>query len=848
MNGNTIQIEIKLKDDGTIKKIRDLGDQGQRTGDKLDKGFKKGGQSIGFFNKNVVDLAKGFAVAQLAMTAGREGVRLFRQEITLGLEAVEDLNVKVASMSAFISTFSQTTKDGDIAGGFEEAYKYATALIPRLEVLDARTVATGKDLTIMAETMAMNGVLLDVNNKKQEDGFVNIANALKLVTAGQNQDIQMRQEINSLMLGQIRMTDRLPKLLQAVDPQLKSHLEIWKQEGTVIENVGELLKGFGASADLISSTWMAIGSTMETIHTRVLRGGMTPMYEDLLDLATDLNRSIMDQNGDLTENGRLIQGMIATGWVDVKNTLGVINNLIGAFEGPLTLVGDLTGMIFDGWGQIMAMLGPVSKVVGLIGQSMWKDVEAMVQLTSGDFSGAKTSFAAGGSLMGQAMAINLRDEFEKELNEYYAARDIGSGITAGTAIAPKMAPGMSSDQLKAAQKAAGARLKMERDLTSEIKQLTLEEYEYKKWALDKEVNDLWQKAGQEMAVQDTVIQYETAKTLELERERLEGDQKLLSKRLADYEKFYDDIGRQIDAHAKKEKQNILDLNNLYRQQMNLRRSTEEMLAGLGKVNNVDPLKQYQTTKAELDQQFQAAQMLGGQDQIDALEKYKQAINSLAQEFEGGAGYLAGDKITGQAIQDIERAYEIQKQLMAEMTAASEKQIETNKIWGQELQAEAELAAVGIYELQDTIYDLDDQLAAMDKVIALEGEDLASSVVRDIQREVDLLHDKTITITTNHIDNYGGGGSTSVPVLDSYATGTDWVPKTGPYLLHEGEGVSTVAENRVARSVGGGANKKITFGDINIYNQGGGGASQDMDLRRQVRDELMPEILEQLRNA
>ena len=173
-----------------------------------------------------------------------------------------------------------------------------------------------------------------------------------------------------------------------------------------------------------------------------------------------------------------------------------------------------------------------------------------------------------------------------------------------------------------------------------------------------------------------------------------------------------------------------------------------------------------------------------------------------------------------------------------------KHFEAFHFLGEELELEAIRAEEGVSILKDTIAELDDQIQLMDQVLTIEAEDRASSVVNNIEREIDRLHDKTITITTVHREIYSGSGADNAPVLGSFAIGTDWVPKTGLYRLHEGEKVVPAAENKG----GGGGAKVIQFGDIIINNQGGGDPSRDMDYRRLVRDDLMPEIMERLNNA
>lgn len=290
-----------------------------------------------------------------------------------GLQYVEDFKVSVASLAGFMVTFSRKTAEGDVAGAFRDAVGYAEQLIPALEIMDARTVATGRELKLMTETMLMYGTVLDINNKKQVDGFVSMTNALKLLTKGQNQEIQMRQEVHALMMGQMRMTDRLPKLLQAVHAQqnknglsLQDQLDQWREQGTLIENVGKMLEGFNIIVPMIQKTWASVGTTMKTIYQVILRDGMLPVYEDLMNIAIQFNALLRDEETGYTDLANAIKINIQTAWEDVKVIIGSVSltaqTLYEVFDillEPIKLLGkgmyafakqaQLVAMVFTTW-------------------------------------------------------------------------------------------------------------------------------------------------------------------------------------------------------------------------------------------------------------------------------------------------------------------------------------------------------------------------------------------------------------------------------------------------------------------------------------------------------------------
>lgn len=309
------------KIEGSLASVRKSLDQVAGSGKRTETSFLT-------LTGNVLKAAPAFAVATAAITSVYQAMRLLREEVVLGLKAVEDYNIRVASMTGFLTQFSDRTARGDLAGGFREANRYAELLVERLEILDARTIASGKELTIIAETFIKNRQVLDVTNKEQEQAFLNIVNATKLLTQGQNQQIQLRQEINALVKGEVRPTNMLVKLLQAQNPKIQENLRLWAKQGTVIQNVGNMLQGMEASTVLLEATWSAIGSTMATIHEKVLRGGFAPVYKDLLGWAQEINAVFLDQNGNLTKQSLIIQQKIGTGWEAIKEKASFVYSVL----------------------------------------------------------------------------------------------------------------------------------------------------------------------------------------------------------------------------------------------------------------------------------------------------------------------------------------------------------------------------------------------------------------------------------------------------------------------------------------------------------------------------------------
>jgi len=349
-----------------------------------------------------------------------------------GFKAMESMKLSTASLASTITSFAKNA-DTDMAGTYRQAYEYSEQLVLKMEEWNAKTVATGANLTAMVETLAQSGVVLDLNNKKQEIGFLAIANTLALVTQGQNQDIQFRQEIRGLVQGEVRATNLLSRLLsQRVGGELKKHVELWKKQGTLIESAGALLEGFQEGAKDLQNTWLAVGTTISTMYNRTLRGLIAPVYEDIIQMGKQITLNVLDQNSALNKNAEILRTVVYRGWQDIKNITESSFDVIAAFKAPLLLIGGLLSMIVDGWGQIFAILPAITNRIKLItqaifdsikmtfnfGQSLWNLASFNLKAASGSWEAAKGLWVESGRKTGAAFAGGLLTEITGRLETY----------------------------------------------------------------------------------------------------------------------------------------------------------------------------------------------------------------------------------------------------------------------------------------------------------------------------------------------------------------------------------------------------------------------------------------------
>src|SRR3990167_2597382 len=181
---------------------------------------------------------------------------------TDAFNAVEDYRMSVIKISALYTTFSEK-----------------------------RMLTNITEALSMVEVMSAYGITLDMNNKKAVEGFISVGNAVKTVSAQyQNAGVQIRQELRGLFTGQTREVDQLAKMVdQRLGGSLKENIKQWREAGTLWENLGKLLEGFGAASKDFENTWEAIGSSLKTLYTKTLRQLFVPTFELILEKTKEIN-------------------------------------------------------------------------------------------------------------------------------------------------------------------------------------------------------------------------------------------------------------------------------------------------------------------------------------------------------------------------------------------------------------------------------------------------------------------------------------------------------------------------------------------------------------------------------
>ena len=267
-----------------------------------------------------------------------------------GFKAVEEYNTAIASMAAMVVTFGSNVRNLSLEDQWKGALAYSTKMVPVLEKIAAKTLLSGQETIALANAFARGGVFLDENNKKQIESFTRISNALPLMTQGQEITRQINTEVRSLLTGMNEQSSMMLITLKAIDPQIEKHLAQWRAEDTVLEHIGELLKGFGPATEILEKQWQAVKTTLDTTVTQILRGAMKPAYESIIESVKELDtwlnnnkKSISDTVNEIYAIGRSLKSIynaVPDGMLTAIGSGILIRWLFGA-----TPVGTLLGTL-----------------------------------------------------------------------------------------------------------------------------------------------------------------------------------------------------------------------------------------------------------------------------------------------------------------------------------------------------------------------------------------------------------------------------------------------------------------------------------------------------------------------
>lgn len=242
---------------------------------------------------------------------------MVKKGFDIGFKAIQDYDLSIANLTATTNMFSKQNSELSLGQQFMQTKDVVeNELMPTLIELGNATALTTKQAIQFAIEFAKGGQIIEANNKEQMDGLKNIAAAMSATFGAQLNEMQIRQEIGDLMDGTITANSTIGMQLKKIDPELKSHLKLWREQGTSIQNIGMLLKSYAPAAKSLENSWSVVSATLTSIIEDKLRKGVKPLYDIIVKSVQKLNYELL--------NNELYTQLINNTYQSIANTLSEI--------------------------------------------------------------------------------------------------------------------------------------------------------------------------------------------------------------------------------------------------------------------------------------------------------------------------------------------------------------------------------------------------------------------------------------------------------------------------------------------------------------------------------------------
>lgn len=275
-------------------------------------------------------------------------------------------------------------------------------------------------------------------------------------------------------------------------------------------------------------------------------------------------------------------------------------------------------------------------------------------------------------------------------------------------------------------------------------------------------------------------------------------------RLGAWQQYYDNL-RAMHTSA------MADMQKSQSELLSIRLTTGDLVNQVQQ-KLMSPVQQYYAQVQQLEEKQRLAQQLSAEERIRLLQQVQQQWSGLSSEIRDGDQIMISQSEA--AATAVNRIQQIGLQLEQEKAAQIARQQESVV----SLQTAMDNASAMVSQYQARMQELDASISALTRTFALTMNDNASPAIQAVRSELDQLRDKQITITAVYRQVYA-----DVPAapMGSFASGTDYVPRTGMYLLHRGEEVRNSARVTSAAADIKASNSYTFNGDIvlpNVTNQ------------------------------
>ncbi len=524
---STINIAVVIDKKGVVT-LRKIGDESEKAGKKGEKGFNRARKSLADFNKNISDTIK----LVIAMGAAWTAIKI--------LSLAKDTLLLADSWTLLEGRLKLVTKGTEQLTRVEHNL-YLTALNTHQAFEATATLYTG-----LARSTRELGI-----SEQQLIGYTTTLNQA-MVVSGATQDAAKNatMQLNQAMMGGVvraeeynSILENTPRILEAVADGLGVSMGALRKEMLEGQLSAErFLKGLEKGAVGVQVEFEQMSTTISQAMTDLKTVWASVIHDanKTTGATNDIATSIQVLANTIDENREEIISLFI-GIVDVSGkAITAVGLVVNSIEGLHMLA--MAAKFGDSWENEWAKINATSTdrlqneltdlqiqldavgasyargsltTEGYASESAQLKVKIFETIVELDkllgFQGAAeiSTDELKGSTEGLSGAINHATLSWQELAQaQVAGQQVGAtDMFMGIDDANERAKGL----LKIENDRISTQLKLKMSLTDKLRELTLSELDYKKWALNEEVAAMRKLAGEEQDLQDMVTQYHAEK-------------------------------------------------------------------------------------------------------------------------------------------------------------------------------------------------------------------------------------------------------------------------------------------------------------------------------------------------
>ena len=320
LRGSSKQLEASLK--RIEAGLRRIGVASATTNKAIQTGNRRSAKSIDNQNKSLTLMVAKFALVAFAVqTLGN----IFNATFGAILRNIDDFQIAAIGTAAAVTSLTEAGDRG-IGDIFNQNLAAAVRVFEELELVAARFFSTGQELQLGFNTLAQKGVVV----REEEFNILGkLVDQIKLLTGGQNSQIQIQQELRAILDGNVRTTTAFGKSLQQRGVDINQLSREIRATGS-IQVFEQFLTGLDAAGGAIRRTLTSVLATFKSLASILGRRVFQDAFDGVVGTITNINNFLIDNLDTIVEIGR-----------------GISNNIVSAFNGAVEVAKQFGSLIVD---------------------------------------------------------------------------------------------------------------------------------------------------------------------------------------------------------------------------------------------------------------------------------------------------------------------------------------------------------------------------------------------------------------------------------------------------------------------------------------------------------------------